>query len=142
MKELIEKYIELIPEDKREKYSHSGIYCIKLGDKIVYIGKSLNMLERIAGHMAEIENNCPKSNKYKVLHEAHINGINISFDVMYYTKSKIREFVIEDIGEAEGRYIRQYTPVLNYQIPKIEDWHRFTTNKTAQTIKLKDIMVA
>ncbi len=26
------------------KYEHPGIYCIKLDDKIVYIGKSKNML--------------------------------------------------------------------------------------------------
>lgn len=31
-----------------EKYEHAGIYCIKIDDKIVYIGKSLNMLRRVA----------------------------------------------------------------------------------------------
>ena len=30
------------------KYEHAGIYCIKIDDKIVYIGKSGNMLRRIA----------------------------------------------------------------------------------------------
>ena len=30
------------------KYEHPGIYCIKVDDKIVYIGKSLNMLKRVA----------------------------------------------------------------------------------------------
>lgn len=30
------------------KYEHAGIYCIKIDDKIVYIGKSANMLRRIA----------------------------------------------------------------------------------------------
>lgn len=31
-----------------EKYEHSGIYCIKIDQKIVYIGKSTNMLRRVA----------------------------------------------------------------------------------------------
>lgn len=30
------------------KYEHAGIYCIKLDNTIVYIGKSNNMLRRIA----------------------------------------------------------------------------------------------
>ena len=30
------------------KYEHAGIYCIKIDGKIVYIGKSGNMLRRIA----------------------------------------------------------------------------------------------
>lgn len=31
-----------------DKYEHAGIYCIKVADDIVYIGKSTNMLWRIA----------------------------------------------------------------------------------------------
>ena len=30
------------------KYDHAGIYCIKIDDSIVYIGKSHNMLKRVA----------------------------------------------------------------------------------------------
>lgn len=30
------------------KYEHAGIYCIKIDNDIVYIGKSHNMLKRIA----------------------------------------------------------------------------------------------
>lgn len=30
------------------KYEHAGIYCIKVGGRIVYIGKSHNMLKRVA----------------------------------------------------------------------------------------------
>ena len=30
------------------KYEHAGIYCIKIDTQIVYIGKSANMLRRIA----------------------------------------------------------------------------------------------
>ena len=31
-----------------DKYEHAGIYCIKIDDDIVYIGKSMNMLRRVA----------------------------------------------------------------------------------------------
>ena len=31
-----------------EKYEFAGIYCIKIDGRIVYIGKSGNMLRRIA----------------------------------------------------------------------------------------------
>jgi len=30
------------------KYERAGIYCIKQNGKIIYIGKSVNMLRRIA----------------------------------------------------------------------------------------------
>ncbi len=30
------------------KYEHAGIYCIKIDNDIVYIGKSCNMLRRVA----------------------------------------------------------------------------------------------
>lgn len=30
------------------KYERAGIYCIKLDGQILYIGKSMNMLRRIA----------------------------------------------------------------------------------------------
>ena len=31
-----------------KKYEHAGIYSISIGDQLVYIGKSHNMLRRIA----------------------------------------------------------------------------------------------
>lgn len=31
-----------------EKYDKAGIYCIKIDNDIVYIGKSTNMLRRVA----------------------------------------------------------------------------------------------
>ena len=31
-----------------DKYEFAGIYCIKIDDDIVYIGKSHNMLRRVA----------------------------------------------------------------------------------------------
>ena len=37
-----------------DKYDHAGIYCIKIDDTIVYIGKSHNMLKRVSQHYAAI----------------------------------------------------------------------------------------
>ena len=36
------------------KYEFAGIYCIKVDDTIVYIGKSYNMLKRVTEHYAAI----------------------------------------------------------------------------------------
>ena len=51
-----------------DKYEHPGIYCIKLNDLIVYIGKSRNMLERIAQHYVGIKEG--SECKYRILAEA------------------------------------------------------------------------
>lgn len=50
------------------KYDHAGIYCIKIDDTIVYIGKSMNMLKRVAQHYAAIKGQ--KERKYRILAEA------------------------------------------------------------------------
>ena len=50
------------------KYEHPGIYCIKLDDQIVYIGKSKNMLERIASHYVGIRQGSEL--KYRIMAEA------------------------------------------------------------------------
>ena len=38
-----------------EKYEHAGIYCIKIDDEIVYVGKSTNMLKRVSAHYVNIQ---------------------------------------------------------------------------------------
>ena len=87
------------------KYEHAGIYCIKIDDKIVYIGKSSNMLRRVAQHYAGIRMGTEK--KYRIIQEAQRKGHSINFDVLYYTKSKGSINRMADIGEKEGEYIRQ-----------------------------------
>ena len=105
------------------KYEHEGIYCIKIDQSIVYIGKSTNMLRRVAQHYVGIQNETEK--KYQVLSEARRRGHNINFDVLYYAKSRniVDQFV--EIGEKEGELIRKYNPVLNTQIPKAEDYTKY-----------------
>lgn len=53
---------------KEPKYKAPGIYCIKLDERVVYIGKSVNMLERVAAHYVGIETG--SECKYRILAEA------------------------------------------------------------------------
>lgn len=50
------------------KYEHAGIYCIKIDGEIVYIGKSINMLKRVAQHYVGIKTGSEK--KYRIMAEA------------------------------------------------------------------------
>ena len=105
------------------KYEYAGIYCIKIDGKIVYIGKSANMLRRIAQHYVGIKQGSEK--KYRIISEAERKGHPITFDVLYYAKSRRLVDKLVEIGEKEGEYIRLHTPILNTQIPKAEDWKKY-----------------
>ena len=120
------------------KYEHPGIYCIKVAGKIVYIGKSENMLKRVAAHYVGIKIGSEK--KYRLLSEIQRKGNTIDFDVLYYAKAKRTAAIREEIGRKEGEYIRQYRPVLNTQIPKAEDWHKWETNMVDARAVLKDLL--
>ena len=119
------------------KYEFAGIYCIKVDEKIVYIGKSGNMLRRIAQHYVGIQRQTEK--KYAVLAEARRRGHNINFDVLYYAKSTRYADKLTEIGEKEGKYIRKYQPILNTQIPKEDDWHKFDNREIDVKSILNDI---
>ena len=120
------------------KYEHPGIYCIKLDDQIVYIGKSENMLRRIAGHYVGIKKGTTK--KYRILAEVQRNGYPVDFDVLYDAKRKRIAAIKEEIGRKEGELIRKYRPVLNTQIPKAEDWRKWDVNTVDAREVLKDIL--
>lgn len=117
----------------------AGIYAIKLNGQIVYIGKSVNMLNRAAQHTKDYQANTHlhSSNKYQILSQAWERDVPIEFDPLYYALSPEPE---EEIGEVEGILIRHYMPILNYQIPKQENWHQFTTNPIASTITFGEVM--
>ena len=105
------------------KYNHAGIYCIKLDNQIVYIGKSTNMLYRVAEHYVGIQTG--SETKYRILAEAARKNHSITFDVLYDASSFGREQIQEEIGNMEGEYIRKYRPVLNTQIPKADNWRSY-----------------
>lgn len=120
------------------KYEHPGIYCIKLDGKIVYIGKSNNMLVRVAQHYVGIKKGSEK--KYRILAEAQRKGHQIDFDVLYDAKGQWNTETEEEIGSKEGEYIRLYLPVLNTQIPKAEDWRKWDVNAVDAREVLKQLL--
>lgn len=63
--------------------------------------------------------------KYRILAEVQRKGHSIGFDVLYYAKEKQYHDIVEEIGEEEGAFIRQYRPILNTQVPKAEDWRKY-----------------
>lgn len=121
-----------------KKFLSAGVYSITINNKIVYIGKSNNILYRMAEHWALTTN--PKENKYKVLAEAKRRNYNVKFNVLYYAKSQTRTEIEEEIGEREGYFIRLFRPPLNYQIPTEDNWRTYTGNSGALNISLDQIM--
>ncbi len=106
-----------------DKYEFAGIYCIKIDDDIVYIGKSHNMLKRVSQHCVGIK--CQSELKYRILAEAQRKGHRIGFDVLYYATRSGYNAIKDEIGTKEGEYIRKYKPALNTQIPKEFDYKKF-----------------
>ena len=107
------------------KYEHAGIYCIKIDNRIVYIGKSTNMLKRVAQHYVAIQKVADKTSKYYVLSAAKRRGRSINFDVLYDAAGKGYSAIGEEIGRKESELIRQYMPELNTQIPKEDNWRKY-----------------
>lgn len=131
-------YNRYYAQEWSKKFQCSGVYSITVNNKIVYIGKSNNILYRMAEHWCSMGN--PKENKYKVLAEANRRNYSVRFHVLYTAKSKTRAEIEEEIGEREGYFIRLYQPPLNTQIPKEENWRSYTVNRGALNISLDDIM--
>ncbi len=61
-----------------------------------------------------------------LLAKAQQKGHSIKFDVLYYAKSRNYDDIYNEIGEKEGYYIRKHNPSLNTQIPKEENWKKYT----------------
>lgn len=121
-----------------DKYDHAGIYCIRLGDTPVYIGKSINMLERVAQHYVGIK--CCSKEKYQIMAQLQQEGYPITFDVLYDASSAVRHDIDEEIGYMEGVYLRQYRPPLNTQIPKEEDWRKYEVKQIATADELRPLL--
>lgn len=80
--------------------------------------------------------------KYRVMSEVQRAGHCIGFDVLYYAKKKQFLDVQEEIGAAEGRFIRLYRPLLNTQIPKAADWNLYEYNGAATEITADQLLQA
>lgn len=119
------------------KFEHAGVYGILLDGKLVYVGKSVNMLQRMAQHYVQIAT--PKEHKYEILAQAAHSGHTLRFTVLYYATGAVQNQQNE-IGEKEGELIRKHRPPLNYQIPKAENWREYTVNAAAHTITLNELL--
>ena len=105
------------------QFEHAGIYAILLDGNIVYIGKSVNMLQRMAQHYVGI---CKQAEpKYQILAEAKRNGHQIRFTVLHYAKEQTCAARTEELGQKEGEFIRRFLPALNTQIPKEANWRKW-----------------
>lgn len=78
--------------------------------------------------------------KYRIMAEAERKGHPITFDVLYYAKSRRYADKLVEIGEKEGEYIRHYKPILNTQIPKEENWANWDTNEVDARAILQTIL--
>jgi len=78
------------------------------------------MLWRVAQHYVGIR--LETKHKYRLMAEAQRRGYVITFDVLYNAKSKWKKEIEEEIGKAEGEFIRRYKPLLNTQIPREKNW--------------------
>lgn len=85
------------------------------------------MLVRVAHHYVGIKRGSER--KYRILAEAQRKGQRIGFDVLYYAKSERQKDIVNEIGEKEGEFIRKYRPILNTQIPKEENWHKWNVEE-------------
>lgn len=124
---------KIIAAGAQQKYDCYGVYCIKVDDKIVYVGKSRNMLKRVAQHMAEIEETTEK-NMYIVLRDLRA-AHSLAFDTLYTTTEEDDDA----IGFAEARLIKEYQPCLNIQFPHLDDYRKYDYRRLAKHITAKEV---
>jgi hypothetical protein len=136
-KDLKEYFLKKISEYKTmipaEKYNKAGIYCIKVNGEIVYIGRSQDMQNRIANHIFWLVHSPVgegNEKKYKELHEAYKKNIPITFDVLTF----VEKDDIMELKRQEAIYIRAYMPVLNSDIPQLDNYKGY--RKTCGALNL------
>ena len=121
-----------------DKFEYPGIYQISIDGQIVYVGKSKNMLRRLAQHWVGIKTESER--KYRILAEAKRHRHAVGFSVLYYAVELTPKLIEEELGEKEGEFIREIKPVLNTQIPKADNWRSYEIHEIASTITLSEIL--
>ena len=135
-----EWYNEKLQDDyMKKKYYHAGVYALYINDKVVYVGKSNDMLKRIAQHIGSVYFDT-KTHKYKILYEALEKDYEVTFGVLYDSPYINSEAMFVDIGYQEAIWINELQPPLNYQLPKLHNYKGYTVNKKAQVITLDEIL--
>lgn len=121
-KEILQRYVKT--KYTKPYLDKSGIYCIKIDGVIIYIGKADNLLKRILSHQVNTELGLPE-HKYNVFRGIIQQGYTLCFEVLEYVPNKKNLLIVE------GKWIRKYMPIMNYQIPK-EDGIHYTVNPIAK----------
>lgn len=121
-KEILQRYVKT--KYIKPHLDKSGIYCIKIDGVIIYIGKADNLLKRILSHQVNTELGLPE-HKYDVFRGIIQQGYTLCFEVLEYVPNKKNLLIVE------GKWIRKYMPIMNYQIPK-EDGIHYTVNPIAK----------
>ena len=114
--------------------------CSGLQEILYHADRRAESLRPVARNRQTVSNEIRGPMKRNMHSEAKRNGFIVRFDVLYYANSKYRKDIIEEIGEAEGKYIRALRPPLNYQIPKENKWKKYDINPAARTITLEEIL--
>lgn len=130
-------YREILQRYVKTKYikpylDKSGIYCIKIDGVIIYIGKADNLLKRILSHQVNTELGLPE-HKYNVFRGIIQKGYTLCFEVLEYVPNKKNLLIVE------GKWIRKYMPIMNYQIPK-EDGIHYTVNPIAKKVSAEMVI--
>lgn len=130
-------YTEILQRYVKTRYikpylDKSGIYCIKIDGVIIYIGKADNLLKRILSHQVNTELGLPE-HKYDVFRGIIQQGYTLCFEVLEYVPNK------KNLRIVEGKWIRKYMPIMNYQIPK-EDGIHYTVNPIAKKVSAEMVI--
>lgn len=111
---LVQQYYEETPQETKDQYEgKSGIYGIYCDNRLVYIGKSADLLKRFIAHKANTfcdESPEYNSKKYVEMREACLKGHSIQIQVLEYCDKA-------DLSSREDFYIEHYQPALNTIIP-------------------------
>jgi hypothetical protein len=78
--------------------------------------------------------------KYGELKRAINNGYAIRFDVLYtspFSCDTDNKIIDDDIGPQEAKYINQYMPKLNKQIPDLNNYHKYK-NKDYELLDIEE----
>lgn len=113
VKQKREEIMDAIPQDIKNKFfGKSGVYGIYIEGYLVYVGESLNILNRWIDHKFNTLYNFKQKEyqegKYKVLRKAYAAGLTISCDVLEFCENDKKV-----LRAREAEYIRAYKPILN-----------------------------
>lgn len=125
---LLSKYAPTITEN------NAGVYCIKVNDKVLYVGQSRQIQGRVINHISSIAN-CIENmmlgesveNKYRILAIAFLENYDLEFVELYQcdTTGLDKNAITENLKEVEMYYIDLYDAPLNTYRP-----HRCEQPKT------------